>query len=312
MIPKLAAFRFLYGSGDDEVDRIEEILDGLAGLATGWSLTQSGTYDAGAGADTAYGIATHTSGAQVMILVGLATGANVLVASNAYGGSVSNPRRARIGFKPSQSGASYATVSDVVNPYSTATYCDDAGAFYFKDNLEWNTGLNFVFSGKLYVMSDEESAHLVFLGQTAAGTQRVCFLFADDDAGAPNFHAMGDPGDTEKAFVLYFGALPPSTEGGVECEFTVLGTRYEGGIVSARVSEFDQEDLVIDEPAARVNLLRSGVGQKGLIDHRLFAMIRYGFGPDAYRIRLDDHVHYIKRSTTDGVTVWPADEPFTF
>jgi hypothetical protein len=308
MILHLLPFKWTSYTGQVYQDRIEEIMQALEDLAIGWTLTQSGTYSSGT---ASFGIATHDDGAQWMMIVG---SANIIHTDNSYDGGTGNTNVLRMAFKPSLSGASFATVSGAVNPHLTSTYVADAGSFLFKQGFDWNSGVNFMNNGRLFMLADEESAFLSLLGHNEGG-QRKWYLFADDAVGAPNWEDMFDPADTDKAIALYFLTGTPTDGTSVTCEFHKGVTIYKSAVFATKMDQLGGIDYPLGglEPIDRFKVLESTIVCKGILDHRVIAAMRDAGTPELYRVKLDANLHYVHRDATDsGLMIWPADEPFAF
>lgn len=218
--------------------RLQEIGGAIVGMGVGWTVTQDAVvYDTNYVAH----ILSHTSGAQLCIHAANTSGTAVN-AANSYGGGNINNYYTAFSFKPSQSGASFATVDDTTNPKDTATFCSDAGAFNF---MAWAAGAGTFqfddYNASIVAVADTTYANLWIILLDDGYTPYQLFSFADDAPSAPNFVGLVGA-DAEKAFQLL---LNISTD----IDSLIWGTTYATSklsFIDAAGSDLDSATITAD------------------------------------------------------------------
>jgi len=143
--------------------------------------------------------------ASAQAVMAIATSSYPVSNSNLYQDNVQINKVVEMSFKPSASSDFYAKITDTVNPFDTATFCSDAGAYrfiipYFEstDYLDRHEG-NWWFS-----VEDTDAGFYIFYtkGTFEDDMRDGCLCFIDDDVQA--FEQLSNPLDSEQSL---FGAI---------------------------------------------------------------------------------------------------------
>lgn len=272
-------------------------------VGSDWTETAYGTYNGNA----LYVELTHGDGAQMFFNVGpFLDAANMEIVTAAV-------QRLLISFKPSQSGGTFATVTDTVNPVDTSTYCADAGAFLFQWLRSSTGGVDDAFIAAdifFRMVIDTESAYMWFTSTEDDNTTvKEMIIHADDAAGAPNFVSL-EPGDTYKAFTIWGdGVIVQSgTERGQFRDSS--GVHQSGPVFSTREGNLNwATDLWrTGISLVRVELTHPTAGRKGIIDQRVYCRVRSDvYGRQLFHVPGTDYrmLHW----DAGRCFPWPTDQP---